>query len=311
MKIFLSYASQDAEPAKLIYLALRDQGHTVFFDRADLPAGDEFHNRIRAAIEVSHLFLFLISANAVDTGSYTLTELDIAEKANVKLLPVALGKLTVEQLPVALKAVTYLETAGNLPATVAAEVHRIAADWRRRRLKRIVSTAVVVVAVFAALFYGIKGHSKNQLVGRDGAPAVAIPAGTFIWGDNEESPRRELFVEAFYLDKYEVTVARYGDFSKATGNVRPPDEWRPQISRLTPVCRLSVSIGKTLTVIASGRAGVCQPTQSGSGQRAARMNENTLGETCRPAPNMRASQRITRIRFTRTASPRSVPILKG
>ncbi len=120
MKIFLSYASQDAEPAKSIYFALRDQGHTVFYDRADLPAGDEFHNRIRAAIEASQLFIFLISANAVDAGSYTLTELDIAEKASVKLLPVALGKLAVEQLPAALKAVTFLETDGNLPATVAA-----------------------------------------------------------------------------------------------------------------------------------------------------------------------------------------------
>src|SRR6185295_19976049 len=108
MKIFLSYASQDREPAKSIYLALRDQGHAVFFDRADLPPGDEFHNRIRAAVERSRLFIFLISANAVDAGSYTLTELDIAEKARVKLLPVALGKLAADQLPAALKAVTFL-----------------------------------------------------------------------------------------------------------------------------------------------------------------------------------------------------------
>jgi len=34
MKIFLSYASQDSEAAKSIYLALREQRHTVFFDRA-------------------------------------------------------------------------------------------------------------------------------------------------------------------------------------------------------------------------------------------------------------------------------------
>ena len=61
MRIFLSYASQDREQAKTIYLALCDQGHKVFFDRADLPAGEEYHNRIRAAIERSHLFLILIS----------------------------------------------------------------------------------------------------------------------------------------------------------------------------------------------------------------------------------------------------------
>jgi len=92
MKIFLSYASQDSEPAKSIYLALRDQGHTLFFDRADLPAGEEFHNRIRSAIQSSQLLIFLISPNAIDAGSYTLTELDVAERAKVKLLPVMLGK---------------------------------------------------------------------------------------------------------------------------------------------------------------------------------------------------------------------------
>ena len=91
MKIFLSYASQDREPAHSIYLALRDQGHKVFFDRTDLPAGEEFHNRIRAAIEDSQLFLFLISPNAIDAGSYTLTELDIAAKASVSTIGARCG----------------------------------------------------------------------------------------------------------------------------------------------------------------------------------------------------------------------------
>ena len=224
MKIFLSYASQDREPAQAIYLALRDQGHKVFFDRTDLPAGEEFHNRIRAAIEDSQLFLFLISPNAIDAGSYTLTELDIAEKASVRRLPVALGKLDVGQLPAVLKAVTFLESDGNLPAAVAAEVHRIAAVRRRRRLK-YVCAAAAILAICGALFYAINGQSKNAVVGTDGAPAVLIPSGVFIMGDGEESPRREIFVDAFYLDKYEVTVARYAAFSKASGNVKLPQEW--------------------------------------------------------------------------------------
>src|ERR1041384_5081959 len=116
MKIFLSYASQDSEPAKSIYLALRDQGHKVFFDRADLPAGEEYHNRIRSALESSDLIIFLLSANAVDAGSYTLTELSIAEKSRVKLLPVVLERVDIEKVPPAVKAVTFFQTDGNLPA---------------------------------------------------------------------------------------------------------------------------------------------------------------------------------------------------
>jgi sulfatase modifying factor 1 len=225
MKIFLSYASQDREPAKSIYLALRDQGHRVFFDRADLPAGEEYHNRIRSAAESSDLFIFLITANAVDAGSYTLTELSIAEKAAVKLLPVVLGKVDLKSVPALLKAVTFLHTDGNLPAAVAAEVHRIAGERRRKRLKYFAAALVAAGVVAGGVFYSLRGRDRTERTGKDGAPAVLIPAGAFVAGDDENSPRRELFVDAFYLDRYEVTVGRYAIFLKATGSVRPPEEW--------------------------------------------------------------------------------------
>ena len=226
MKIFLSYASQDREPAKSVYLALREQRHTVFFDRADLPAGEEYHNRIRSAVEDSDLFIFLISANAVDAGSYTLTELDIAEKSGVKLLPVALGKVDLETLPALLRGVTFLQTDGNLPAAVAAEVHRIAGERRRKWLKYLAAALLAAGVIIGGVFYGLRGRESMERIGKDGAPSVLIPAGAFVAGDDENSPRRELFVDAFYLDRYEVTVGRYASFLKATGNVRPPEEWQ-------------------------------------------------------------------------------------
>ena len=225
MKIFLSYASQDSEAAKSIYLALRTQGHKVFFDRADLPAGEEYHNRIRSAVEGSDLFIFLISANAIDAGSYTLTELSIAEKAGVKLLPVVLAKVDIEKLPALLKAVTFVQTEGNLPATVAAEVYRIARERRRRWLKYLTAALLLATVVVGGIFYGLRGRDSRERIGKDGAPAVLIPAGTYVAGDDENSPRRELFIDAFYLDQYEVTVGRYARFLKATGSVRPPEEW--------------------------------------------------------------------------------------
>jgi hypothetical protein len=51
MRIFLSYASQDREAARAIEL------------------------------EESDLVVFLVSPDSVDAGSYTLTELEIAEKS--------------------------------------------------------------------------------------------------------------------------------------------------------------------------------------------------------------------------------------
>ncbi|MGH7796690.1 MAG: SUMF1/EgtB/PvdO family nonheme iron enzyme [Candidatus Binatia bacterium] len=225
MRIFLSYAWEDREQAKLIYLALRDQGHKVFFDRADLPAGDEYHNRIREAIQKSHLFIFLLSPKAVDADSYTLTELAIAEKAGLKLFPAVLGETDIDRVPESIKAVTFYRSDGNLTAGVAAEVHRIAGDFTRKRMKLCAAALTVIAIVCAGLFYANDARKKGGLIGKDGAPAVLVSAGSFVMGDDENSPRREIYVDAFYMDKHEVTVSRYEKFLQATGNVRPPEEW--------------------------------------------------------------------------------------
>jgi sulfatase modifying factor 1 len=225
MKIFLSYARQDGEQAKLIYLALRDQGHSVFFDRADLPAGDEYHNRIREAIQDSGLFIFLASPLALDAGSYTLTELEIAEKSRRRLLPVLLGGVEVATLPPALKTVTVLQPGGNVVASVAAEVHRIARKVRRSRLKQLGAALCILGLLGAGVFYAVEWRGQDQMFGKDGAPAALILAGSFIMGDDEESPRREIYLDSFYLDRYEVTVGRYANFLHATGNVKKPESW--------------------------------------------------------------------------------------
>ncbi len=74
MKIFLSYASEDRALAEDIQLALAGAGHEVFFDRQSLPAGGDYHQRIRAAVNGTDLFVFLISPDSIDAGGYALTE---------------------------------------------------------------------------------------------------------------------------------------------------------------------------------------------------------------------------------------------
>ncbi|MBI4489948.1 MAG: formylglycine-generating enzyme family protein [Deltaproteobacteria bacterium] len=54
---------------------------------------------------------------------------------------------------------------------------------------------------------------------------VLIPPGEF-WmgsedGDSDEKPRRRLYLDAFYIDKYEVTNALYRKFMEATGRQAP------------------------------------------------------------------------------------------
>ena len=141
MRVFLSYASEDRNQAEAIYLSLRGQGHTVFFDRTDLPPGEEYDARIRRGIERSQLLVFLVSPYSLDAGSYTLTELDIAQKTwehpTGKVLPVVVRPTPLDLIPPYLKSVTLLETEGNLVATVADAVHRIALEQRRANLRTV------------------------------------------------------------------------------------------------------------------------------------------------------------------------------
>jgi len=230
MRVFLSYSSEDRKLVEPIYLSLRAQGHTVFFDRADLPPGEEYDARIREAIEKSQLFVFMLSPDSLKSGSYTLTELSIAQKTweypGGRLLPVVLRPMGLDQVPAYLKAITLLEPEGNVAASVADAVHRIAVARRRTVLKTLAKRLIVASVVCAGAYvYWVKRPPNLETAGKDGAPAVVIPAGNFIMGDDEESPLREIYVDGFYIDKYEVTVSRYAKFLKTTGEVKPPDHW--------------------------------------------------------------------------------------
>ncbi len=230
MKIFLSYASEDRAIAQEIDLALGEQGHDVFFDRDDLPPGDEYHTRIRRAIEQSDLLVFLLSEKSIDAGSYSLTELDIAQKTWPRpaghVLPVMLRATDLNAVPPYLKAVTFLQTDGNLAAAVADAVDRIARERRRGRIVRLatIAGAIGLVACAAGVYWAHRAPPE-EMIGKDGAAMVRVPAGPFVMGNDEDSPRREVYTDAFYIDKFEVTVGRYAAFLKAMGSIRPPDGW--------------------------------------------------------------------------------------
>ncbi|AOS43664.1 Tetratricopeptide repeat protein [Lacunisphaera limnophila] len=60
--VFLSYAREDAEPAKRIAEALRGFGVEVWFDMSELRGGDQWDQKIRGQIKACGLFIPVISA---------------------------------------------------------------------------------------------------------------------------------------------------------------------------------------------------------------------------------------------------------
>lgn len=149
--IFLSYSSAQSDIAARIELSLKGDGYSVFRDRSALPAGESFDARIRAAVEESDLFIFLITPEAVSGGRYTLTELKFAEQKwghpRGYVLPVMVERTPIQAVPAFLRAVTILEPKGDVVAEVSAEVARMTAPWWRWFLRPRGLALVVLVAL--------------------------------------------------------------------------------------------------------------------------------------------------------------------
>jgi hypothetical protein len=123
MKLFLSYASEYHTAADEICLALSGAGYEVIFDQSWLKAGDDFNRRIWEAIQRADGMVFLITPEAVQSGSYALTELKFAREKwphpERRVLPVMLRRTPFEAIPPYLRAVTILEPEGNEAAEIA------------------------------------------------------------------------------------------------------------------------------------------------------------------------------------------------
>jgi formylglycine-generating enzyme required for sulfatase activity len=67
----------------------------------------------------------------------------------------------------------------------------------------------------------------SEVIGKDRVPMALVPAGEFDMGSREgegeddERPRHRVYLDAFYMDRYQVTVSRYAKFLNATGRERP------------------------------------------------------------------------------------------
>jgi formylglycine-generating enzyme required for sulfatase activity len=85
---------------------------------------------------------------------------------------------------------------------------------------------LLMAVTFVAWLAGPAQAQQQEITGKDGAPMVLVPAGEFTMGSNDgsddEKPVHQVSLDAYYLDKYEVTVGQYAKFLKATGFNGPP-----------------------------------------------------------------------------------------
>ncbi|MDE0330535.1 MAG: SUMF1/EgtB/PvdO family nonheme iron enzyme [Nitrospinae bacterium] len=102
------------------------------------------------------------------------------------------------------------------------------------RIPLTVYLTLFLTALSACVAQG--AELPRRITGLDGAPLLLVPAGEFvmgsspggyIFGDNE-TPRRRIFLKAFYIDKYEVTNRRFRKFftpvDRYAGSFEEPDQ---------------------------------------------------------------------------------------
>jgi formylglycine-generating enzyme required for sulfatase activity len=73
--------------------------------------------------------------------------------------------------------------------------------------------------------YGDPEVLQREIMGQDGLPMLLIPASEFTMGsndgENDEKPPHQVYLDAFYIDKFEVTTPSYAKFIEAAGGVLP------------------------------------------------------------------------------------------
>ena len=87
----------------------------------------------------------------------------------------------------------------------------------------VIGTFCVVTLI--VLWSGKFRSPPREGVGKNGAPTVLIPPGSFVMGSNDgeinEKPAHKVYLLGFYMDKYEVTTSLYAKFLETTGREKP------------------------------------------------------------------------------------------
>ena len=79
----------------------------------------------------------------------------------------------------------------------------------------------------------------TKITGKDGAPMVLVPAGEFTMGAGEndkvasddERPAHQVYLDAYYIDQFEVTTSRYATFFQEKKR-DPPQYWPENVLKV-------------------------------------------------------------------------------
>ena len=182
MDIFISYSSKYRDLCERLQLALDAEGHRCFVDRTELEPGQPFDAELREAIADCDVFIFLVSPESVAAGSYALAELNLAQQRwrhpRGRVLPVVVAPTPLPSIPSYLKAVTLLQSKGEIVAETLAAVSRMGSRGRRPLWLTLAALAVIAMIGISAFAYVWQKRSaeqaQQQLIERETTSAAEL-----------------------------------------------------------------------------------------------------------------------------------------
>lgn len=209
---FISYAREDAEFALKLAHALRDAGVEIWLDQLDIPSGARWDRAVQTALETCGRFLIILSPAAIASEN-VLDEIAVAFREAKGIVPVLYRTC---KTPLRLVRLQHVDFTGDFQTA----------------LKELFDDLQIAPRADAPVLTSAPA-AKKIITPPEGM--ALIPAGWFLMGgdkEEREKPIHKVYVEAFFMDKYQMTVAQYQRFLKATGADNPLG-WKDQIKFVT------------------------------------------------------------------------------
>lgn len=169
--VFLSYSRRDSEFVRGLVAELEGRGKSVWVDTEGISDGEVFPDAIRAAIEGSDAFVFVITPESA-ASAYCENEVEHALALNKRVVPVLREAVPDDGLPEAIRVRNWIPYTADVDVTAASE-----------RLVTALDTDLAYVHAHTrwlvkALEWEAKGRDKSLLVrGSELASAEAWLAG--------------------------------------------------------------------------------------------------------------------------------------
>lgn len=204
--IFISYAREDAEFALRLANDLRNFGIAIWIDQLDIPTGARWDDAIQQALHHCANLLIVLSPASVSSENVK-DEIGFALHKNKPIVPVLYKEC---EIPFRLLRFNYVD----FTKEQARGLDILLTNLRKAGFAEAVVTGERTkdVILEAPIFTPATTVPPEM---------VLIPAGSFLMGSDDgetnERPVHRVHLDTFYLDKYQVTVAKFKAFAEATG----------------------------------------------------------------------------------------------